>query len=194
VIARRWLATAGLGSAGTRSYLPIPSDHLRWVLRFALAGTAAINLTINAALAGLFTIGIRRVPAWSAPLIGGPSVVGNTLGTLVILPVTTSLLCTASIRVYQRGGLALLGPDHLPRLIRHLVVGPMRRGLRLAVLCLAAFGPLTILVGFVGAGGGLSRLGFIISQIAVGVLLGALVTPVVAVAAMAEAGPTPAPG
>jgi len=172
---------------------PLPTEHRRWVVRFALAGTAAINLTVNAGLAWLLTSGIRHVPAWTAPLVGGPSVVGNTLGTLVILPLTTSLLCTASIRVYQRGGLALLDGAELPEPLRRLVVGPLRRGVLLAGVCLVGFGPLTVLVGVLAAGGGLSRVAFIVSQVAVGVILGILVTPAVALAAMAETAATGAP-
>jgi hypothetical protein len=153
------------------------------VLRYGLAGTAGTNLAINATLSWVSSIGRTRVPAWTTPFVGGPSVIGNTLGTLIVLPLTTSVICTACIRFYQRRGLRLLAPDELPRPVRHLIVGPVRRGLRLAAGSAAVFGPLTVMVG---AGHGLSRTGYIGSQTVIGVLLGALITPLVAMAAMAE--------
>jgi hypothetical protein len=156
------------------------------VLRYGLAGTAVTNLVINVTLSWVSSIGRTRVPAWTTPLLGGPSVIGNTLGTLVVLPLTTSVICTTCIRLYQRRGLRLLGSAELPRPVRHLIVGPVRRGLRLAAISASAFGPLTVLVSVVGAGHGLSRPGFIFSQTVIGMLLGALITPLAAMAAMAE--------
>ena len=141
---------------------------------------------INTAFAWESTAGHVWVPEWRVPLVAGPSVIGGTLSMLVVLPLTTSMICTLGIRSYQRGGLRVLRADALPPAVRSLMVGPVRRGLRLAAGSVAAFGPVTILAGSTLLGHGVSRSAYVASQAIAGVLLGAMVTPVAAMAAMAE--------
>ena len=164
----------------------LPADHRRWVVRYGLVGTAGTNVVINATFAWVASIGRTRVPAWTVPLVGGPSIIGSTLELLAVSPLATSVICTTCIRLYQRRGLRLLGSSELLPPVHHLIVGPVRRDIRLAAASAAAFAPLIVLVGLVGVGRGLSRAGFIASQSLTGMLLGALITPLVALAAMAE--------
>jgi hypothetical protein len=152
----------------------------------ALAVTAALNLIINTAIAWASSIGDASVPPWSVPVIGGPSLFGGLLSVLVVLPIITSVVCTISIRAFQSAGLQLLRPDEVPLQVQRLVIGPIRRGLWLAIVSVAAFGPVVILVGTLGIDHDVSRFDYVSAQTAAGVLLGALITPVVAVAAMAE--------
>ena len=186
-VARRQRARADrLGLDGGRTALP--EANRRWLVRYGLLATAVTKLVIDSAFAWAASVGHRRVPLWSIPLIGGPSVVASTVGLLVVLPLTTSVICTGSIRIYQRAGLGQLQADQLPRPVRRIVIGPIRRGLYLASVSAVVFGPASVLVGFLAAAHGVSRLGFVTSQSLLGVGLGALVTPVVAMAAMAEPG------
>jgi hypothetical protein len=166
----------------------LPETHRRWLVRYGLVATAITNLVINSVFAWAATVGHGRVPLWSTPLIGGPSIVASTVGLLVVLPLTTSVICTGSIRIYQRADLGPLRPDQVPRPLRRLVVGPVRRGLYLSALSAVVLGPAAVLVSLLAAEHGLSRFGFVASQGLLGVALGALVTPAIAVAAMAETG------
>lgn len=178
-----------MGQMAGRRWASVPVEHRRWVFLNALAVTAVLNLLINTAIAWVSSIGHPSVPPWSVPLIGGPSTFGGLISVLVVLPIVTSVVCTASIRAFQAGGLPLLEPAAVPTRIQPLVVGPLRRGLRLAARSVVAFGPLVVLVGVLAMDHDVSRFAYVCTQAAAGILLGALVTPFVALAAMAEARP-----
>jgi hypothetical protein len=175
-----------VASGVERGWASLPLEHRRWLLLNALAFTAALNLIINTAIAWSSAVGVTSVPPWSVPVIGGPSVFGGLLSILVVLPIVTSVLCTISIRAFQSKGLRLLQPDEVPLRVRPLIIGPIRRGLGLSIVSVVAFGPLVILVGVFGIDHHFSRFSYVWSQAVAGVLLGALITPLVAMAAMAE--------
>lgn len=161
----------------------------RWIIRYALLMTAVVNLVVNGLLAWLTTIGRSHLGLIGVPLLRAPSLVTDTLGTFVILPITTSLLCSAGVRGYQRRGLldptpsASFGPM---RWVERLPSGDLRAGFVLAGLSIVLFAPgsCALLVGLTS--GGLSRESFVIYKAVLGVALGAVVTPVVAVMAMAR--------
>jgi hypothetical protein len=169
-----------------RGWASVPVEHRRWVLLNALAVTALLNLIINAAIAWASSIGYPTVRPWSVPLIGGPSTFGGLISVLVVLPIVTSVVCTLSIRAFQSAGLPVLQPDEVPTRVGVFVVGPIRRGLRLAALSVVIFGPLDVLVGVLALDHDVSRVDYVCTQTAAGIVLGALITPVVALAAMAE--------
>jgi len=165
----------------------LESEHRRWVLYNAIIGTAVVNAVINAVLAWVTVRGQHSVPVWSAPLVGDPSTVVDTVATLFFLPLFTTVFCTASVRRrLQSGSLEPLARPHLGLLSR-LDGGRLRRGLVLGGLCTAVLAPITIAVLLGVDFDGVSRSEFITFKVAFAVALGALVTPLIAVRAMAEA-------
>jgi hypothetical protein len=159
------------------------------VLLNALGFTAGLNLIINTAIAWVWSVDHVSIPAWSLPLIGGPSTFGGLITILVVLPIITSVIGTISIRTFQSAGLPLLQPNEVPLRVQRLIVGSIRRGLRLAIVSVVAFGPLVVLVGVLGPDHDVSRFDYVCSQALSGVFLGAVITPLVAMAAMAESRP-----
>jgi hypothetical protein len=181
-----------IGLAGDRRYgvaAYLSPVNRRWIIRYALLMTAVVNIVVNGLLAWLSTIGRSHLGLIAVPLLGAPSLVTDTLGTFVILPITTTLLCSAGVRGYQRRGLldpipsAGFGPM---RWIDRLPSGDLRAGFVLAALSVGLFAPgsCALLVGL--ASGGVGRASFVIYKVLLGVALGAVVTPVVAVRAMAQ--------
>lgn len=148
-----------------------------------------MNLVVNGLLALLTTIGHEHVGIFGVPLIGAPSLITDTIGTFVILPVTTSLLCSFGVRGYRRRG--LIGPIRLPsvgalRWLNALPRGDLQCGAVLAGWTTAVLGPgacgLLLSLGT----GGASRGSFVVYKAILGVALGAVITPVVALRAMAD--------
>lgn len=153
----------------------------------ALLVTALINLVVNGAIAWLFTRGQPDVPFWARPL-SETSTLGDTLGTIFVLPLITGLLATTAVWTELRDGalpqlrlaepydrwLAKLPPPRLRRAVAFgaisfvLVAPPVA-----AILALIDFG--TISCGH-----------FIAFKAAFGICLGALVTPIIALVAMTD--------
>lgn len=155
---------------------------------FGIIGTAVVNLVINVALAWVTVRGEASVPVWSLPVVGDPSTAVDTVGTLFFLPLFTSLFCTAAVRRELRSGtLEPLAWPHVGTLDR-LTGGRLRRGLVLVGLCTALLAPLVIGILLGVHFDDVSRSEFIIFKAAFAVMLGAAVTPLIAVRAMAEAG------
>jgi len=124
---------------------------------------------------------------WGAPLVE-TSIFWNVVGTLFLLPSITSVLTTTAIRADIRSGslspLTGLRATHrwlaalpLPRWRRGAVVGA------LAVIVLAP--PLVLALVALGAGD-LDEGQFVLYQTVFAVLLGIVVTPPIAVCAMAD--------
>src|SRR6266852_97693 len=112
----------------------LPATHRRWILLNAIAITAVANLVINAAVAWISAAGRTHVPLWATPIIGGPSTITDTVGTLVVLPLITNLLVTTAVRRDLRHGrltpLHQADADH--PVLRALSRKRMRRGVGLA--------------------------------------------------------------
>lgn len=181
-----------IGFASPRKYgfaAQLPPSNRRWIVRYALLMSAGINLVVNGLLAWLTTIGRSHIALIGIPLVGAPNLVTDTLGTFVILPITTSVLCSAGVRGYQRRGLLdqtkLIGFGPM-RLLDRLPAGDLQAGLVLGAVTVVLLAPVAcaLLVGL--ASGGVSRGSFVVYKALLGVALGALVTPIVAVRAMAE--------
>lgn len=181
------IGLASAGRYGLAAYLS-PSNR-RWIIRYALLMTAVVNLVVNGLLAWLTTIGRSHLGLIGVPLFGAPNLVTDTLGTFAILPITTSVLCSAGVRGYRRRGLldATTLPSFGPmRWLDRLPPGDLQAGFVLAAVSvvLLAPGSCALLVGL--AAGGLSRGPFVVYKALLGVALGAVVTPIVAVRAMAD--------
>lgn len=169
------------------SWSELPAANRRWLVVNALGVTAAINVVLNAAIDLLSVANRDTIPMWGPPLVE-PSVFWTLIGTLFLLPLFTSALSTAAIRRdIQRGTLSRL--DGLtsthPRLAA-LPVGRWRRGAAIGGIAVAVLAPPLVLLLVLLGSPDLSSGQFVTYQVAFAVLLGMIVTPPIALAAMAE--------
>lgn len=170
---------------------PLDPAQRRWIIANALIGTAVVNLVINLGIGWLETRGHSHLPRWTASTRS--SVLGDGLGALFTLPLFTCLLVTAGVHRDQRqGGLPALAWDPAGRwwstVIRPTVVS---RGFRLgAVTFLGLALPVGIVLALVFPHG-LSSGNFVAFHVVFTVVLGAIVTPIVALAAMTDTANAP---
>ncbi|HEX6470697.1 MAG TPA: hypothetical protein VF069_16475 [Streptosporangiaceae bacterium] len=173
-----------------RGVRAVPGAHRRWILINAVGVTACVNLLLNAGIATVSVIGVDTVPVWSTPLLGGPSIIADMVGTLFTLPLITCLICTTSVWLeLRRGRLAPLtwpGVAHSP--LDRLPAGRLRRGLVLGAVTTFMLGPPAIGVVVALRFDALSAPAFVVFKVAFAIGLGALVTPVIALRAMADGG------
>jgi len=167
----------------------LPPAHRRWIVLNALIVTAVVNLMINAGLAWVGSAGEHRVPLWSVPLVEKPSTVVDTVGTFFLLPLITCLLVTTVARHdVAAGRLPPLGGATVAHALAARLPGTrLRRGLVLGGLCGLVLGPVSVLVLAAIDFSGLTRGEFALYKAVLGVVLGAIVTPVIAVCGMADA-------
>jgi hypothetical protein len=163
----------------------LPAPNRRWLVINALFVTALINLVLNWLIA-LGAVGDRdTVPMWGAPLVG-PSVFWDLVGTLFLLPLIASALTAAAIRRdIRRGTLERIPPN--PDAHAGLAApGRWRRGAAFGGLAVVALLP-GLLILFAALGfPELSKSQFVAWHIGLAVVLGTLVTPPLAVLAMAD--------
>src|SRR3954453_2532590 len=159
----------------------------RWLIVNAVLVTAVVNLVLNWLPAWLAVRDVDHVPLWTAPLTGGTGVYTDTLGTLVILPFVTTVLCTTAVWRDRRAG--RLGRARLAQWLIPLLALPPRPGTRGVAFALLTVVPLAVpfaalLALF--APHGLDHDAFIAYKTVLGVALGLVVPPVIAVRAMAD--------
>jgi len=122
------------------------------------------------------------------PLLGGPSILTDTIGTLFMLPLTTSLLCTTSVWHELRSGRLLpLRGSVVWCAITRLPARRLRQGLVLGTLATLLLGPPLVLLMHVLGVGDLGSQAFMIYKVSFAVGLGVLVTPLIAARAMTPA-------
>lgn len=161
--------------------------HRHWLVANALLASANINLLLNAGIGFASAHGHDRLPTWSTAVTHS-SVLGDSLGALFFLPFFTCLLVTTGVR-------RELADGALPRLSGR----PTGRWWRLIVrdrtLARAArFGAATFVVLAVPVGvvvrlaipHGLASHDFAIFHVLYTVGLGAIMTPLIAYAAMTD--------
>src|SRR5438874_12907921 len=110
------------------------TDHRRWVVLNAILGSAAINVLVTGVGAATAVHGGAHVRLWPSYLVDSPNLAYQTAGTLIILPIATSLFCTRAVRRHQEAArLAPLDLAARPWLGR-LPTGLLARGVALARL------------------------------------------------------------
>jgi hypothetical protein len=167
----------------------LPAHNRRWFVVNGIFVTAAINVVVNVAI-DLLSLGHRdSVPMWGAPLVG-PSVLWTVIGTLFLLPLFTCVLATGAVRRdLRRGSLERIQPDATHRWIAELPAGRWRRGAEIGALAVVVLAPPTLLLLAILGFPDLSRTQYVVWQTAYAVLLGMIVTPLIALAAMADPPP-----
>lgn len=164
----------------------LPAPNRRWIVLNALLVTALINLVVNAGLAWL---GVRgaEVPLIAVPLLKTSTIV-DTVGTFFILPLVTCLLCTSAVW-YERRNRELPPLDWRRDSHRWLAAPPwsrLGRGIRLGALVTVVLAPPAVVALVVTDFGGISTGEFVLYKAILGIALGAVVTPLIALWAMSD--------
>ena len=163
----------------------LPAANRRWVVVNALLATALINVVVNVAIDILIVAGHGEIPLWEPPLVR-PSTAWTLMGTLFLLPLITSVLATRAVRHDLEAG-SLERVNVSPRLwAAH--EAPARRGAALGLTALVLVAPPLLIVMTLLDFQDLSHTRFIAYQTAFAVLLGLVVTPLVAIRAMGDGG------
>lgn len=159
-------------------------EHRRWVIVNALLVTAAVNLVLNGFLAWFSARGHHVVPVWAVPKIGGANVFTDTVGTFFFLPLFTCIFSTTFVWIEMRAG--RIPPLTTIQIPDRLQGGRLRRGVVLGAATVAVLTPLAVVVFLlVGTGASLTTGQFVVYKAALGVALGAVVTPIIGLCAMA---------
>jgi hypothetical protein len=160
----------------------VSSHHRRYLLVEQGVGAALFNLVLNAAIAWALFRGMPRVPLW-----GQTSLMGDTIGTSMILPFLTCLIVTRIARGHVRAGhVAALEWTSTPSWLGWL---PQRTLARAAILALAGVVVLAPLAALALGVAGIEELPLgraVAFKAAFAAVAAAVVTPVVALRAIAE--------
>jgi hypothetical protein len=163
-------------------------EHRRWLLINAVIIAAFLNGVLNTLIAWGSAAPEDEIPLWAAPLIGGPSTIVDTVGTLFILPfLTTLLVTTAAWHEMREGKLApLLIDRNLDPLLARLPPRRARRGAYFGALTVVLLAPVSVVLLIAFDFGDISVGDFVLYKAIFGVLLGLVVTPPIAIAAMTD--------
>jgi len=148
---------------------------------------ALVNAILNGGIAWTSSKGERAVPLAAVPLLQKPGTMTDTLGTLFILPFVIAIAVTQSVRRDQATG-RLPPLEPAPRLLRQLCArlpdSVLGRAVAFGVICLVSLGPLAALAIGLAGFGGITVPTFVVYKMILGVCLGLVITPVIAVTAM----------
>jgi hypothetical protein len=174
---------------GATARRDLTAAHRRFLLRDAVLIAAFANAVLNAFFAWLFTVGEDEVPVSAVPLAEGPSVLVDTVATCFVLPFLTTLAITTVIWKELREG-------HLTRLPRvpgsfadRLPKTRLRRATRIGLICLVIFGPLCAAGVLLFDYGDIGIGEFVLFKAIFGIVLGAAVTPWIAMVAFGDEPP-----
>jgi hypothetical protein len=166
----------------------LTAEHRRWVLVNAVLIAALVNAALNALIAWGSAASEDQVPLWAIPLVEGPSVVTDVVGTFFILPFLTTLLITTTAWHELRTG--KIAPLHVDRssdpLLARLPRTRVRRGAYFGLLSMLLFAPLAVVIVLALDYGDIGVGEFVLFKAIFGVVLGLVVTPFIAVAALTD--------
>ncbi|HVT22904.1 MAG TPA: hypothetical protein VHE57_16115 [Mycobacteriales bacterium] len=164
----------------------LPATHRQWLFLNSVLISAFINIVINAALAAASARG-HHIAWWTSNPFK-TNLLYNTLGTLFFLPLLTTVGVTAAVAKERLAG--TLPPIEAPFATRLwswiCVPSPWWRGARFGAVTLGALAPLDVAMVLLLGRDGASAGHFVMVQVLLAVLLGAVVTPFTALAAMCE--------
>lgn len=162
-------------------------EHRRYIFWQAIVGAAIVNVLLNAGIAWLSVHNEDSVPRWAVPLVDGPSTITDTVGTFFILPLVTCLIFTTLARKEIREGkLQPLGWTRTSHpFLRRLPEGTLRRGIAAGAVTALILGPPAVLAIIALDIGDVTTGGFVAYKAVFGVALGLVVTPILALWALA---------
>ncbi len=148
--------------------------HRRYLLLEQGLGAAAFNFVLNAAIAWVLFRHLPDVPLW-----GTQSIAGDAIGTAFFLPFATGVVVAHMTRRRVRAGRLppLDGGAWLP-------VPTVARSAALGVACAAAIGPLCLWTLRELGIDGMTLGSFVLFKAAFAAALAAVVTPLIAAAAL----------
>lgn len=157
----------------------------RYLLLEQGLGAGIVNAALNAGIAWLSFRGTATIPFW-----GQQSIAGDTIGTCFLLPLITALIATPLSRGRIRSGaLAPVEPTPaLARVLAFLPAGTSSRGLAYGILTTVLVAPPTLVALRLFGVDAWSFRAFVEYKAIFGGVLGAAVTPLVALLAMASSG------
>ena len=173
-------ATADAGAA------KLTPAHRRFLWRDAVLIAAIANGVLNALFAWLFTLGEDEVPKATAPLVGGTSVLVDTVATCFVLPFLTTLVITTVIWGEMRKGHLTRIPRAQSTLLDQLKHPRLRRATIVGLMCLFIFGPISAIGVLLFDYGDISVGAFVLYKMIFGIVLGAIVTPLIAMLAFSD--------
>ncbi|MGH2980275.1 MAG: hypothetical protein ACRDLQ_11670 [Solirubrobacterales bacterium] len=163
--------------------------HRRFLIRDALVIAAMVNAALSALIAWLFTLSEDEIPLAVVPLVEGPSVIVDSVGTFFVLPFLTTLVITTVIWKEMRDGHLTRLPLAAGSFAERLPDTRLRRAVRIGLLCMLALGPLAVVVLLLLDYGDISIGAFVVYKAIFGIALGALVTPLIAMVAFGDEPP-----
>jgi hypothetical protein len=166
----------------------LTAEHRRWLLINAVIVAALINGALNALIAWGSAAPEDEIPLWAAPLVGGPSTIVDTVATLFILPfLTTVLITSVAWHEMREGKLAPLLIDRkVDPLLARLPARRARRGAYFGLLTVVLLAPVSVVLLIAFDFGDISPGDFVLYKAIFGVLLGLVVTPPIAIAALTD--------
>ena len=175
------------GSLGWR-WRDLPAENRRWLILNTVVGAAIVNVIANGGFAWLSVKSGHTVPLWAKPRFGHTSTIMDTVGTFFFLPFFTTMAVTRGVNQQIRSGrLTPIGTGSSRRsLIGRLPAVRWRRSLALGALCAVVLSPVAIPILFGFDFAGVSRHSFVLYKVVLGVALGLIVTPTVAILAMTK--------
>jgi len=165
------------------------AEHRKWLLLNAVVIAAIINAALSALIAWGSAANEDEVPLWAVPFAEGPSLAIDTIGTFFILPFLTTLIVTTAVwHELREGRLAPLS-RRTAGLLARLPRTRVRRGAYFGALCMVVLSPPAVLVLAIRDPGDVSVGDFVLFKAIFGIVLGAIVTPPIALAAMTDEPP-----
>ena len=165
----------------------VPAEHRRWIFINSVLGIAFVNIVINTVLAAASARG-HHVDWWDRNPFK-TNLLYNSLGTLFFLPLFTVVGVGSAVTKERLAG-TLTGIDSPfgNRLWSWIcAVASWRRGARLGIVTLLALAPIDVAVVLLAGRDGASASHFVMVQVLLCVVLGSVIAPLSALAAMSEA-------
>jgi hypothetical protein len=158
-------------------------EHLRYLIVEQGAGAAIVNFVINGVIAWLSFRSLQTVPLW-----GGKSIGGDLIGTDLLLPLITCLIVTPlAKKQIENGRLSrLMWRRTSHPALRLLPSRTLLRAILIGVICVALIAPPSVAALMAAGVSELRFWPFIWFKAVYAAVLGALVTPVIALCALGD--------
>lgn len=163
--------------------MQLSDSQRKFLIQDQAIGSGIFNLLLNALIAWLT---FRKLPA--VPISGDPSITGDVIGTMILLPLLTCVIVTPLVRkAVQAGKVEPLHEDtSARRMVRWLPSNSFLRGLALGFISLALFGPLLLGAFMVAGVQTMSVGGYVFIKALYAAALAAVNAPVIALYVLAK--------